>query len=83
VGQPVLCLPDLCRWFGYLDISSRIVSCGAAKKIREMIAPMMAPKIGASQKSHNWESAPPPTKIAGPVLRAGLTEVLVTGMLMR
>ena len=28
-------------------------------------------------------SAQPPTKIAGPVLRAGFTDVLVTGMLMR
>ena len=39
--------------------------------------------IGASQKSQSWESAQPPTKIAGPVLLAGLTEVLVTEMLIK
>jgi len=32
---------------------------------------------------NGWPSAQPPTKIAGPVLRAGFTEVLVTGMLIR
>ena len=42
-----------------------------------------APTIGATQKSHSCESAQPPTKIAGPVLRAGFTDVLVTGMLTR
>ena len=44
---------------------------------------MIAPRIGATQKSQSWLSAQPLTKIAGPVLRAGLTEVLVMGMLMR
>ncbi len=39
--------------------------------------------IGASQKSQSWERAQPRTKIAGPVLLAGLTEVLVTGMLIK
>src|ERR1700685_3502021 len=39
--------------------------------------------IGAAQNSHNCPTAPPPTKIAGPVLRAGLTEVFVTGMEIR
>ena len=29
--------------------------------------------IGATQKSQSWERAHPPTKIAGPVLLAGLT----------
>src|SRR6188472_3294100 len=42
-----------------------------------------APTIGASQNSHSCDSAQPPTNSAGPVLRAGLTEVLVTGMLTR
>jgi len=42
-----------------------------------------APTIGATQKSQSCPSAQPPTKIAGPVLRAGFTEVLVTGMLIR
>jgi hypothetical protein len=42
-----------------------------------------APAIGATQKSHSCSSAHPPTKSAGPVLRAGLTETLVIGMPMR
>jgi hypothetical protein len=43
----------------------------------------MPPAIGATQNSQSWPSAQPPAKIATPVLRAGFTEVLVTGMLMR
>ena len=39
---------------------------------------MAAPSNGASQNIHNCSSAQPPTINAGPVLRAGLTEVLVT-----
>ena len=39
--------------------------------------------IGASQKSHSCLMAQPPTKMAGPVLRAGFTEVLVTGIVTR
>ncbi len=42
-----------------------------------------APTIGATQNSQSCDSAQPPTKSAGPVLRAGLTDVLVTGMLIR
>ena len=42
-----------------------------------------APTIGATQNSHNCCSAHPPTKSAGPVLRAGLTERFVTGMPIR
>ncbi len=42
-----------------------------------------APIRGASQKSHNCWTAQPPTNKAGPVLRAGLTERLVTGMPIR
>lgn len=38
---------------------------------------------GATQNNHNCPNAQPPANKAGPVLRAGLTEVLVTGMLMR
>ena len=38
---------------------------------------------GASQNSHNWATAQSPTYRATPVLRAGLTEVLVTGMEIR
>ena len=43
----------------------------------------MAPTSGATQNNHSCSSAQPPTKSAGPVLRAGFTEVLVTGMLIR
>ena len=38
---------------------------------------------GATQNSQSCCSAHPPTKIAGPVLRAGFTEVFVTGMQTR
>ena len=50
---------------------------------RYTTAPSTAPAIGATQKSQSCASAQPPTKSAGPVLRAGFTEVLVTGMLIR
>src|SRR5688500_15502077 len=39
-----------------------------------------APMRGATIKTHSWLNAHPPTKTAGAMLRAGLTEVLVTGM---
>ena len=42
-----------------------------------------APRMGATQNSHSCCSAQPPTSSAGPVLRAGFTEVLVMGMLTR
>jgi hypothetical protein len=42
-----------------------------------------APTMGATQNSQSWSIAQPPTNIAGPVLRAGLTERLVTGIPMR
>lgn len=45
--------------------------------------PIAAPARGATQNSQSWDRAQPPTKRAGPVLRAGLTDVLVTGMLIR
>jgi len=45
--------------------------------------PSTPPTIGASQNNHNCPSAQPPTNKAGPVLRAGLTDVFVTGMLIR
>ena len=48
-----------------------------------MIPPSMAPTIGATQKSQSWASAQPPTNTATPVLRAGFTEVFVTGMLIK
>jgi len=42
-----------------------------------------APTRGASQNSHSWPIAQPPAYSAGPVERAGFTDVLVTGMLTR
>src|SRR5580658_2899402 len=44
------------------------------------IPAIAAPAIGAIQNSHSWATAQPPTKSAGPVLRAGFTERFVTGM---
>ena len=47
---------------------------------RFVVAPaMIAPTIGASQKAHSCAAAPS-WKNATPVDRAGLTEVLVTGI---
>src|SRR5258707_15882030 len=40
----------------------------------------MPPRSGATQNSQSWPSAQSPTNSAGPVLRAGLTDVLVTGI---
>ncbi len=42
-----------------------------------------APTIGASQNSQSCCRAMPPTNSAGPVERAGLTDVLVTGIEIR
>ena len=39
--------------------------------------------IGATMNSQSWLIAQPPAKRAGPMLRAGLTDVLVTGMLTK
>ena len=45
---------------------------------------MAAPSSGASQNSHSCPTAQPsPTSSAGPVERAGLTEVLVIGIEIR
>lgn len=44
---------------------------------------MMAPTIGATQNNHNWLNAAVSAKNATAVLRAGLTEVLVTGILIK
>ena len=44
---------------------------------------MAAPSSGATQNSQSCWSAQPPTNNAVAVLRAGLTDVLVTGMLIR
>ena len=50
---------------------------------RKPIPANTAPISGAIQKSQSCDSAQLPTTIAGPVLRAGFTEVLVTGMLIK
>ena len=39
-----------------------------------------APTNGATMKSHNCDNARPPSNKAGPMLRAGLTDVPVIGM---
>ena len=46
------------------------------------LRPDKAPAIGATQNNQSCETFQPPTNTATPVLRAGLTEVLVTGMLI-
>ena len=43
-------------------------------------AARIAPKIGATMKSHSCAKASPQTNTAGPKLRAGLTDVPVTGI---
>lgn len=43
----------------------------------------IAPTNGATQNSHSCSNAQPPTKMAGPVLRAGFTDALVMGMLIK
>ncbi len=45
--------------------------------------PAAPPSSGTTQNIQSCASAQPPTNSAGPVLRAGFTEVLVTGMLIR
>ena len=39
--------------------------------------------IGARMNSHSWRIASPPANSAGPIERAGFTDVLSTGMLTR
>lgn len=46
-------------------------------------APIIAPKIGATQNNHNCSIAQEPWNNATPVERAGFTEVLVTGIEIR
>jgi len=49
----------------------------------QMLDPSSAPATGAIQNSHNCIMAQPPTYTATPVLRAGFTEVFVTGIVIR
>src|SRR5580658_5820800 len=64
-----------------LVVSSAL--CGRPAMAGYASPAMAAPTMGATQKSHNCSNAHPPTNTAGPVLRAGLTERLVTGMPIR
>lgn len=48
-----------------------------------MRAPITAPTIGAIQNNHNCPSAAVSAKKATPVLRAGFTDVFVTGILIK
>jgi hypothetical protein len=51
---------------------------------RAYVAPaIIAPATGASQNAHSCSIASIPANSAGPVDRAGFTEVLLTGMLTR
>ena len=45
-----------------------------------MSPPMTAPMTGITQKNQSWLTAQSPWKMATALERAGLTEVLVTGM---
>ena len=53
---------------------------GSSLSQRYANAPAAPPSSGATQNSQSWAIAQPPTNSAGPVLRAGLTDVLVTGI---
>ena len=51
---------------------------------QRLITPaIVAPRMGASQNNHSCAIYAPPANRAGPVLRAGLTEALVTGIRKR
>ncbi len=50
---------------------------------RQVIPPNTPPMMGITRKNYNCVKAMPPSNNAGPELRAGFTEVLVTGMLIR
>ena len=56
---------------------------GSGLSVRKRMPPSAPPSSGASQNSQSWPIAQAPANSAGPVLRAGLTEVLVTGIEMR
>src|SRR5208282_4866189 len=66
-----------------LDFVETTASRYSTNTARYTPPPGTPPTIGASQNNHNCDTAHPPTKIAGPVLRAGFTERLVTGIPIR
>src|SRR5271163_407434 len=59
-------------------IVSTMASCSYIQRVSQPA--ISAPRIGAIQNSHSCAICSPPANNAGPVLRAGLTEVLVTGI---
>jgi len=60
-----------------------LMTYSSSSNQRYIMPAIAAPIIGATQNIHNCAIAQPCTINAGPVLRAGLTDVLVTGMLIR
>ena len=44
---------------------------------------MAAPATGPTRNTHTWAMAQPPANSAGPIDRAGFTDVLSIGMLAR
>src|SRR5258705_12800486 len=68
---------------GAAALANSGVASGLCNSTRWISPAKTAPTIGATQKSHSCESAHPPTNKAGPVDRAGLTDVLVTGILTK
>lgn len=58
----------------------QIVNYFSSAKYFHVKAERAAPRKGAAMKSQSCDKACPPSNRAGPMLRAGLTEVPVTGM---
>ena len=54
-----------------------------SQHVRLIMPATAAPMMGASQNNQSCAIYVPPANSAGPVLRAGLTEALVTGMRKR
>src|SRR5215218_6086082 len=67
----------------YLVVVPVTCPAGSSLSQRYRTPPSAPPISGASQNSQSCAIAQPPTNSAGPVLRAGLTEVLVIGMLTK
>ena len=70
---------------GAENIRGRPFSCPLFQFLSDPIhfharAAAAPPASGATMNSHSWDRALPPSKIAGPMLLAGLTEVPVIGM---
>lgn len=71
-------------WRAFHVLLKKVYSVlSAANIVLYTMPPRAPPMSGAIQKSQSCTSAQPPTKTAGPVLRAGLTLRFVTGIPMR